>query len=76
MSQFISFTTEYRYDDGKKYRVSAEAQLNEWLNNNDVEIISWKPCTIERDYDNFYKRFEPALCIVVEYKKRVLVDHY
>ena len=76
MSKFISFTTELRYDEGKKYRVSAEQQLNEWLAVNDIEILSWKPCVVDNIYDTFYKRFEPALCIVVEYKKRELVDHY
>lgn len=70
MSQFISFTTEYRYDDGKKYRVSAEQRLNDWLKENDVEIISWKPCQLDGPYDNFYKRFESALCIVVEYRRK------
>ena len=76
MSKFISFTTGYRYDGGKKYRVSAEQQLNEWLRENDVEIISWKPCALDGSYDNFYKRMESVLCIIVEYKNRIVRDHY
>ena len=38
MIKFISFTTEYRYDRGRKFRVSAEQQLNDWLKENAVEI--------------------------------------
>ena len=70
MSQFISFTTEYRHDDGKKYRVSAEAQLNDWLKNNDVEIISWKPCQMEGEWCTIRKCYEKVLCIVVEYRRK------
>lgn len=70
MIKFISFTTEYRYDQGRKFRVSAEQQLNDWLMENEVEVISWKPCVLEGQWDSLRKGYEPALCIVVEYKKR------
>ena len=76
MSQFISFTTKYSYDDdNKKIRVSAETQLNEWLKNNYVEIISWKPCTIEGQWHALKSDYEPALCIVVEYKNKEMRYH-
>ncbi len=70
MSKFISFTTEYRYEGGKKFRWSAESQLNEWLKENDVEVVSWKPCVMEGQWDSLRKAYEPALCIVVEYKNK------
>ena len=70
MIKFISFTTEYRHDQGRKFRVSAEQQLNDWLKENAVEIISWKPCILEGQWDSLRKGYEPALCIVVEYKEK------
>ncbi len=76
MTKFISFTTCYKYDRGNKCRRSAEAQLNDWLKtNSDVEVISWKPCVMESEYDTFRKGYEPALCIVVEYKRREPMYH-
>ena len=70
MTRFISFTTTYKQEGGRKLWVSAESQLNDWLKENEVEVISWKPCVMEGQWDSLRKGYEPALCIVVEYKKR------
>ncbi len=73
MSRFICFTPKTRYEHGGNCNYSATTLLNEWLSENDVEIISWKPCVLE---DPTSRSGKHCVAIVVEYKKRELVDHY
>ncbi len=46
MTKFITFRTEWEYDDRRRVNTSRDAtlQLNEWLKENPkVEIINWRP---------------------------------
>jgi hypothetical protein len=63
MTKFITFRTEWEYDDRRLVNVSRDAtlQLNEWLEANpNVEIIDWRPFTVGTGTDYY---------ITVQYKE-------